>query len=296
MKKIHRWGKKHVDTRDWKSYNEHLIRRGEYFINPTFLDTWVQELEDMNIGKVGQPFQCPNSMIEFLTIMKCKGFDYRSLEGILRGFSKMLGGFPVISFCQIRRRIIKLSPTFSTNDEDLVVGVDGSGMKVTNRGDWIRYKWKVKRGWIKVVILGDIKGNIIDLRIGNENLDERAAGRGMIRKNRKNIKKVLGDGLHDCENTFNLCEKLNVQTGIKIRKNAVAKGLGRRPREVRSYQELGYDEWANQNEYGLRWPATEGIFSAVKRIFGESVMSHKKRFMYHEVRLKFWSYQQLRGV
>jgi hypothetical protein len=33
----------------------------------------------------------------------------------------------------------------------------------------------VKRGWIKVVLLGDINGNIIDLRIGNENLDERAA-------------------------------------------------------------------------------------------------------------------------
>ena len=296
MSQKHRWGKKFIDLRDWKSYNEHLIRRGECFINPAFLNQWIQELEEMNIGKIGQPFRCPNSMIEFLAIMKCKGFDYRSLEGILRGFSKMLGGFPVISFSQIRRRIITLTPSFITTDKDLVVGVDGSGMKVTNRGDWIRYKWKVKRGWIKVVLLGDVNGNIIDLRIGNENLDERAASRGMIRKNRKNIKKVLGDGLHDVENTFNLCEKLNIQTGIKIRKNAVAKGLGRRPREVRMYQELGYDEWANQNEYGLRWPATEGIFSAVKRIFGESVMSHKKRFMYHEVRLKFWAYQQLRGV
>ena len=296
MSQKHRWGQKFIDKRDWKSYNEHLIQRGEYFINPAFLDTWIHELEEMNGGKIGQPFRCPNSMIEFLAIMKCKGFDYRSLEGILRGFSEMLGGFPVISFSQIRRRILTLTPSFDTNSKDLVVGVDGSGMKVTNRGDWIRYKWKVKRGWIKVVLLGDINGNIIDLRIGNENLDERAASRGMIRKNRKNIKKVLGDGLHDVENTFNLCEKLNIQTGIKIRKNAVAKGLGRRPREVRMYQELGYDEWANQNEYGLRWPATEGIFSAVKRIFGESVMSHKKRFMYHEVRLKFWAYQQLRNV
>jgi len=296
MKKIHRWGNKYADTRDWKSYNEHLIRRGEYFINPTFLDTWSQELSIMNEGKVGQPFICPNSVIEFLAIFKSKGFDYRSLQGILRGFSKILDGFPVISFSQIRRRILALSPSFNTNDEDLVVGVDGTGIKVTNRGDWIRYKWKVKRGWIKIVLLGDVHGNIIDLRAGNENLDERAAGRGMICKNRKTITMVLGDGLHDCEDTFNLCEKLNIQTGIKIRKNAVPKGLGRRPREVRSYQELGYETWANHNKYGLRWPATEGIFSAVKRIFGESVMSHKKRFMYHEARLKFWSYQQLRSV
>ncbi len=107
---------------------------------------------------------------------------------------------------------------------------------------------------------------------------------------------VLGDGLHDCLDTFNLCERLNIQTGIKIRKNATGKGLGRRAKEVRLYQELGYKEWAIQEGYGFRWPATEGIFSAVKRIFGESVMSHKKRNMYHEARLKFWSYQKLRSL
>lgn len=296
MKKIQRWGKKYVDSRDWKSYNEHLIRRGEFCINPTFLETWNQELSIMNEGKVGQPFSCPNSAIEFLQIFKSKGFDYRSLQGILRGFSKILGGFPIISFSQIRRRILALSPSFITNDRDLIVGVDGTGIKVSNRGEWIRQKWKVKRGWIKVVLLGDIHGNIIDVRIGNENLDERASSRGMIRANSKIIKKVLGDGLHDCEKTFILCEKLHIQTGIKIRKNATGKGLGKRAKEVRYYQELGYYDWANQEEYGFRWPATEGIFSAVKRIFGESVMSHKKRNMYHEARMKFWSYQQLRGV
>ena len=296
MKKNQRWGRKYADSRDWKSYNEHLIRRGEYCINPTFLDTWIQDLSTLNIGKIGQPYKCPNSMIEFLAILKSKGFDYRSLEGILRGFSKILGGFPIITFSQIRRRIIALSPSFTSNENDLVVGVDGTGIKVSNRGEWIRQKWKVKRGWIKVVLLGDTQGNIIDVRIGNENLDERAAGRGMIRSNSKIIQKVLGDGLHDCEATFNLCEKLHKQTGIKIRKNATGKGLGRRAREVRLFQELGYSNWSNQEGYGFRWPATEGIFSAVKRIFGESVSSHKTRNMYHEARLKFWSYQQLRSV
>ena len=246
MKKNQRWGRKYVDTRDWKSYNEHLIRRGEYCINPTFLDSWIQDLSTLNIGKIGQPYKCPNSMIEFLAILKSKGFDYRSLEGILRGFSKILGGFPIITFSQIRRRIIALSPSFTSNDNDLVVGVDGTGIKVSNRGEWIRQKWKVKRGWIKVVLLGDIQGNILDVRIGNEapnrsklrvirrneNLAERAAGRGMIRSNSKIIQMVLGDGLHDCEATFNLCEKLHKQTGIKIRKNAAGKGLGRRAKEV----------------------------------------------------------------
>lgn len=291
-----RWGKKHEDKRDWKEYNEHLIKRGEFYINPRFLDTWEEEIEDLNNGKVGQPYTYPNSLIEFLGILKSKGFDYRALQGIVRALSHRLGPFPVISFSQIRRRINQLSMSFHARSNNLVVGCDGSGIKVSNRGEWMRQKWQVRRGWIKVVIMGDTEGNIVDIRIGNEEMDERASSRGMLRKNSKNIDKVIMDGLHDCQDTFDLCSKLGVVPAIKIRENASGKGLGSRPEEVRFYQKVGYKEWAKQKGYGMRWPASEGIFSAVKRIFGEVVMSHKPRNMYWEAKLKFWSYQQLREV
>ena len=291
-----RWGKKYQDKRDWKKYNEHLIKRGEFLINPYFLETWNKELIEMNQNKIGQPYQYPQSMIVFLAILKSKGLDYRSLQGIIRALSNRIGPFPVICFSQIRRRILALPISFKNKAKNLIVGADGSGMKVSNRGEWMRQKWKVRRGWIKVVILGDRYGNIIDIRIGNEDLNERAAARGMIRKNKKNIEKALMDGYHDCEDTFNLCNQLDIETGIKIRENASNKGIGRRPREVRFYQKLGYKDWAKEKEYGLRWPATEGIFSAVKRIFGECVQSHRKRNMYHEAKLKFWSYQKLKEV
>jgi len=29
------------------------------------------------------------------------------------------------------------------SEEKVVVGIDGTGKKVTNRGEWIRHKWKV---------------------------------------------------------------------------------------------------------------------------------------------------------
>ena len=296
MPKKKRWGKKYKDKRDWKVANEKLIKRGEFYINPIFIDTWLEEIKEMNAGKVGQPYLYPNSMIEFLAILFSKGFDYRALQGIMKGLSKRLGYFPVINFSQIRRRIMKLNLSFKAKSNNLVVGSDGSGIKVSNRGEWIRQKWKVRRGWIKIVVMGDKDGNIVDVRVGNEDLDERASSRGMIRKNKKNIKKVLLDGYHDCEETFDLCDDLNIETGIKIRENANDEGMGRRPDEVRLYKEVGYKEWAKIKEYGLRWPSTEGIISAVKRIFDECVKSHKKRNMYHEAKLKFWAYQKLRDL
>ena len=296
MPKKKRWGKRYVDKRNWKEYNARLIKRGEYYINPRFLETWLEEIKEANFGKVGEPFLYPNSLIEFLAVLKSKGFDYRALEGIIRALSKRLNNFPVICFSQIRRRMLALPVSFDAKSNDLVVGADGTGIKVSNRGDWIREAWNIRRGWIKVVILGDVNGNIVDVRIGNENLDERASARGMIRKNSKNIKKALMDGLHDCEDTFDLCGELDIEAGIKIRENANDEGLGARPREVRLYKSIGYREWAEEKGYGMRWPATEGIFSGVKGIFGESVKSHKIRNMYHEAKLKFWSYQKLKDI
>jgi len=123
----------------------------------------------------------------------------------------------VISFSQIRRRMLELPLSFDAKADDLVVGLDGTGVKVSNRGEWIRQAWGIRRGWIKVVILGDSKGNIVDIRVGNEDLDERKSGRGMLRKNGKNVKKAMMDGLHDCEDTFNLCKKLEIEPAIKIR-------------------------------------------------------------------------------
>ncbi len=283
--------KKYEDKRKWKEYNNQLIKRGEFYINPVFLETWLQEIKEMNLNKVGQPFFYPESLIKFLAILHAKGFDYRSLEGVLWAISKRMGNFPVISFSQIRRRIIQLPLLFKAKSSHLIVGIDGSGIKVSNRGEWMRQKWKIRRGWIKVVIMGDTAGNIIDVRIGNEDLDERKSARGMIRKNKKNIKKALMDGLHDCEDTFDLCAKEKIEVGIKIRENASEKGLGPRPREVKKYKELGYEQWFKEKEYGLRWPASEAIFSGVKRIFGEFVRSHKKANMYKEAKVNYHGFR-----
>ncbi len=37
MTKKIRWGPVYEDNRNWKEYNEHLIKRGEFYINPAFL-------------------------------------------------------------------------------------------------------------------------------------------------------------------------------------------------------------------------------------------------------------------
>jgi len=280
---------------DWKEINQKYVKRGEYLVNPRFLESWTSEIKNMNAGKVGEPFFYPNSMIEFISFFHCKGYDYRGCEGILKGLSNNYKyNFPVISYSQICRRINTLEVSFESVEENIIVAIDGSGEKVSNRGEWMRQKWKVRRGWIKVVIMGSKKG-VIDIRVGPETLDERKAARGMIRNNHSKIDKVLMDGLHDVRKTFNLCEKYKIPTAIKIRKNANTKALGspRRKEEVIIYKSMPHEEWVREKDYGMRWPLSEGIFSANKRIFGEMVRATKKKNMYKEIRLKFWAYNKL---
>lgn len=285
--------------RNWPEYNQKLVKRGEYYINPKFLESWNEEVKQMNAGKIGNPYFYPKSMIKFLAILHCKGNDYRTCEGMLIAISENYKfEFPVISYTQICRRVNALDVKFEIGGENLIVAGDGSGEKSTKRGGWMREKWKVKKGWIKVVILGTPDGKIVDIRVGTEEMNERSSVRGMIRNNHKKIKKVILDGLHDCRKTFNLCEEYGIETAIKIRKNAntKAKNSPRRKKEVIEYKRLGHKRWVEEKGYGLRWPASEGIFSRQKTIFGEYVAAKKKRNMYHEVKLKFWAINNLNEI
>ncbi len=55
--------------RDWKAYNESLVRRGEILLDLDFIESWDKELEMMNKGKEGKPYQYPNSFIMLLAII-----------------------------------------------------------------------------------------------------------------------------------------------------------------------------------------------------------------------------------
>jgi len=294
-----RWGKKFVDKRDWREVDKKYINRGEYLINPKFLDTWNEEIKQLNKRKVGEPYLYPNSLIEFAGYFHARGFNYRACEGILKSFSKNYKHkFPVISFSQFYRRLNNLEFKFKVMEENLICGVDGTGEKITNGGEWRKEKHGGIKDWIKVVILGKRDGSIVDIRIGNSKLDERKSSRGLVRQYHKKISKLEGDGLHDYKAIFNLCENYGIETAIKIRKNAQTKALGspRRKKEVLKYKKLGYKKWAKETEYGFRWVSTEGIFSAKKRIFGETVRARKKRSAYKEVRRKYWFYNKLQEV
>jgi len=110
------------------------------------------------------------------------------------------------------------------------------------------------------------------------------------------INKFFGDGSFDTNNLFDFCDLYQIEPIIKIRKNAVVdlEGSWKRNIELAKYKKLGYKKWAKKRKYGMRWTGTEGIFSAVKKIYGERVRAHKVDNMCLEARRKFWAYQLMK--
>ena len=59
------------------------------------------------------------------------------------------------------------------HDDNFVIAIDSTGVKVTNRGEWIRHKWKVKRGYLKIHIAVDIKKKrILSLQVTSEQVHD----------------------------------------------------------------------------------------------------------------------------
>lgn len=291
--KTERWGKKFEDKRDWVECNAKLIKRGEWFFDFSFLENVGKELKEMNKNKVGKPYTYSNSFIEFESKLQ-PYFDYRSIQGMCEALSEKIPDFPVNNYSTACRRINDLElnlPEINFN-KPIYVGNDGSGVKVSNRGEWMRQKWQVRRGWIKAVITMDVETKkILDIEVfekgdSEPNIFERHINK-LIKKGVK-IRKACADGAHDKRKLFNTLEKHNIEQAIKIRSNASTKARGSisRAREVRKFKEKGYEQWAKEKEYGMRW-ATEGKFSSVKRKFGEFVRSTKKNNMLEEARRKF---------
>jgi hypothetical protein len=94
-----------LGSRSWHDYDEALIERGCAILDLGQLSSWKEELDAMNgDGKLGRPFEFPNSYISFLSFVKV-GFDipYRTLEGITRELSGYVRFVEEIHYTHMRR-------------------------------------------------------------------------------------------------------------------------------------------------------------------------------------------------
>ncbi|MBI3588609.1 IS5 family transposase [Candidatus Micrarchaeota archaeon] len=295
-----RWGKPFTDERDWCGYNEQLVVRGEFFLDFEWVNSWVKELECMNADKVGARSEFPESLIRFQAVLY-QWLDYRGLEGFTRKLAEH-GHVPKADdYTTINRRVSKTKVGFTLPMIDCCVSTDGSGMKFENGGEYRARMYGKRRKYLKVVISADpVRKKMLACDVFVEGEGESEADvavkhmQGLLNKG-FTIPKFWGDGMFDDFDLFDFLQEHGIKPAVKTRINAVAsEGRDLRNQEVEAKKRLGYKIWATQCDYGERWVGTEGMFSAVKRKFGENVRSKKIGNALNEVAGKFWTYDLLK--
>jgi transposase len=296
---------------DWPSYNRSLVRRGEILFAYDFLDLWWDfEIEDMNEKKEGRKYRYPDSLILVIGYIRVYlHLPYRQTEGIIKATGKNLPNHP--SYSQINRRINNLdidssrsSCELDGDNDDLIMAVDSTGIKVTNRGQWMSDKWNTqnkKKGYIKIHVAVNIKTKeILALKVTDERVHDGKVMdkllKHVLKSNNKSsdikIKSVLADGAYDFNENFKCLEENKIQPGIKVRKNSIisAKNASSRNKEVRSQKD--FPRWKKKRKYGKRWVA-ETAFSSLKRTYGEHVSATRFQNMVKEMALKVSLYNLL---
>ena len=289
-------------ARDWRRINEGLVRRGEILLDLRILDRWDSELERMNAGKEGGRYVYPDIFAKLLGYVHLLfHLPYRQTEGFLKALRRFDSRIQVPDYSTIDRRVNRLNVKLDEESygDDVVLAVDASGIKVSNRGDWIRRKWKVRRGYLKIHIAVDVKRKrILALEVTDEKVGDGRMLQPLVEEASKKakVRETLGDGAYDTKNNFRYLDGKGIEPVIKVRRNASSRAGGCMPRKLVAQEYLRDPKaWKRKHGYGYRWMA-ESAFSSLKRTFGEYVSAKSMRNMAQEMMIKASLYNVLIGL
>ena len=296
-----RWGKKYIDNRDWSVYNEQLVKRGEYLLDLDWVKTWDKELKEMNRNKVGHPYEFPDSLIWTQGVWHTHKIPYRFVEGITRQLYRMAQLPAYNDYSTVNRRVNKLNISLDVpSGQKLMLFSDGSGFQAIEGGEYLRSRYgKKNRRWVQVIILGDPETKEpVSFEVNLIPSSEPDSAQRQLDKLVEagvDIEAFGGDGGFDKIDLWHHLKKKRIRPIIKPDKNAKEDSDSTwRNINVKYLNHYGYDAWASKLKYGLRWPATEGIFSAIKRMFGEQLHAKTETGMTQEAKMKVWTYKKMK--
>jgi hypothetical protein len=219
--------------------------------------------------------------------------DYRSLEGRTRRFAalRVIPASTSTDYTTLWPRLHALTPEVQLPKyTDLEVRSDGTGLRTTNAGEHRTFRNgdpdASLRKRLVVVITMDVRRKKLiggEVHIEGKGHSEPGTAAAHVKGATEQgypVRKFYGDWAFDSYRLFTTRGELGTEPVVEIARNVTShfrdshrSGGAPRGRAVREYRRLGYRAWAGTKGYGMRWPGTEEIISAMKRKFGEDSVS-----------------------
>lgn len=296
----------------WPSYNQSLVKHGEILFSYDFLDIWDGDLARMNENKKGKKYKFPDYFMLIISYIRVYfHLPYRQTEGIIKAtIGKSIPEYKQPpSYSQICRRTNKLDIDINSGDDGIdndiviIIAADSTGIKVTNRGQWMQDKWNLgKKGYLKIHVAVNIKTKeILALEVTDEKVHDSKVMKNLVEgvlNNNHNIKikSFLGDGAYDSNENFKYLTEKRIQPIIKVKRNSIISSKNNKIRnEEVQLQIKDYHKWKKKRKYGQRWMA-ETAFSSIKRMFGEYTSATKFQNMVKDMTMKISLYNLFRRM
>ena len=228
-----------TDKRNWVRYNENLVQRGEILLRVDLLKNWKQEVAKMNEGKKGRPFAYPNIMMLLYGMMRASfQLPYRQLEGFARSLGKLLD-MPAPAYSTFSIRLPKIPMALMPRvdkEKPVVLTVDSSGVKLTQKGQWLFHPHERKQ-FVKIHVTIDVDTKqVIKVCFSPGQFSDNKYFWSLIRGSQEHVKieKVLADSGYDSTPNYSLLRRHGIKSGIKPRDSSNLDNYHKVPRTERS--------------------------------------------------------------
>ena len=269
--------------RNWKQYNDALVRRGSLtlWVDQEMLQTWRYQ----GPRQRGAQFRFSDLAIEcLLTLRSVYRLTLRATEGFAHSlFGLMNLDLPVPDYTTLCRRAATVRVTLPKRAEGpLHLVLDSTGLKVYGEGEWKvrQHGYSKRRTWLKLHLAVDPQTHEIQAAmVTDPGVTDAETVPALLEQVENPIESAAGDGAYDRQVVYDALESRSARAVVPPRRDAKVKRHGNssgprlaRDENLRRIRRVGRKAWKEESGYHERSLAETAMFR-MKTIFGDGMAS-----------------------
>jgi hypothetical protein len=269
--------------RNWKQYNDALVRRGSLtlWVEREMLQAWRYQ----GPSRRGAQFRFSDTAIEcLLTLRSVYHLTLRATEGFAHSlFGLMDLDLPVPDYTTLCRRAATVRitlPKKATGPLHLVL--DSTGLKVYGEGEWKvrQHGYSKRRTWLKLHLAVDPQTHEIQAAmVTDPGVTDAETVPALLEQVKNPVESAAADGAYDRQVVYDALESRSARAVVPPRRDAKVKRHGNtsgprlaRDENLRRIRKVGRAAWKAESGYHERSLAETAMFR-MKTIFGDGVSS-----------------------
>jgi IS5 family transposase len=276
--KVHPNYKTRYKVRNWASYDQALVRRGDVtiWLSPRATRAWTA-VPSLKPG--GQRLYSDVAIEAALTLRLVFGLAWRQTEGLLNSVLTLMElelRSPDHTTLSRRSRGLDIAIPQRPAGESLHVILDATGLKVFGQGEWAAAKHgpgTTGPGWRKLHLAVDDKGNILAVNLTESEVADAAAAPDLIAAVGGDIVRITADGGYDRLEVYEAASRVGAIVVIPPRKDAVLSRdpiLAERNQHIAHRKRVGKRQWRVDTGHPQQ-ARVENTFHRYKRTFGSGL-------------------------